>query len=380
MASGIEVFTDIHGRLHLPLFNLYNNYCWYITALQRLQCSKTLSDLLERNQKETASDNQDVNAFISDVVTPIKILGHLTRENANEIITQLQAYFKEHSSRYSSSEGFSTNMYLSKYVFPIVYHLLRKDSSEVACQSMVSIMREVGMGSSSIQQTVNVITLPYNIAPISGQVEEAFVGTVYKEFHDEFIPFLNKHPFGIALQDRASTEMELWSSTNNGHIVPLVQCVMKNGAREWIVFDDHRFSGVLSSYLCHDYNFYKLKFPVPDEEFAKYVSDQINKARRRFKFEKTLTSLSFILDGPSQKLTPNMTIAGGMVSTEGAQYGNVIQDEPFFEEPSLEAECPNNCLFWILLIGFVIAVICLVVYSCRTVEVLKKTENFKKLQ
>jgi hypothetical protein len=239
------------------------------------------------------------------MIEPIRIMNKLDGGNGKAIVDELRAYFDGHSDVYKSTDGFSSNIYLSKYILPIVYNISGGNND-----TTVKIMKEIGMDSSSLYVANEVIS--DNRIPIMNAAEEqSFRESIYKPFHGGFIKHIQKNPFKA--DNYASAECELWSSTNSGHVVPLIQ---KMGGG-WIVFDDHRFVGELKDYLSQPYNFHKVKFSNTDNAFKRYVCGEVNRmsggARsiNDFEVSESLVYLTLTNRKSSQLQTNPLTIAGG---------------------------------------------------------------------
>ena len=296
---------DINGRWHAPLMNAYNNYCWYITGLQRLQCSPTLASVLSDPGKRLTGGSSDTQRLMNTMIEPIKIMNKLNGGNGKEIVDNLRNYFSNHSDVYKSTDGFSSNIYLSKYILPIVYNLTGGNND-----TTVKIMKEIGMDSSSIYVANEVIS--NDKIPILNASEECeFRDTIYAPFHDNFIRHIQRNPFKA--ERYASADVELWSATDSGHVIPIIQ--KQTGG--WVVFDDHRFVGDLKEYLSQPYNFHKVKFSLTDKSFKQYIRGEVNKmsggarAINDFEVSESLVYLTLTNRNSNQVPTAPLTMAGG---------------------------------------------------------------------
>lgn len=300
-----NAYQDINGRWHSPLMNAYNNYCWYITGLQRLQCSPTLANLLSNQSNRLTGGSQTTQQLMTNMIEPIRIINKLNGGNGKAVVDELRAYFDGHSDVYHSTDGFSSNIYLSKYILPIVYNLSGGNN-----ETTTKIMKEIGMDSSSLYVANEVIS-DNRIPIMNASEEQSFRDSVYHPFHENFVKYLQKNPFKAG--NYASSECELWSATNSGHVVPLIQ---KMGGG-WIVFDDHRFVGDLRDYLSQPYNFHKVKFSNTDNSFKRYVCGEVNrmsggaKAINDFEVSESLVYLTLTNRKSSQVQTNPLTMAGG---------------------------------------------------------------------
>ena len=296
---------DINGRWHAPLMNAYNNYCWYITGLQRLQCSPTLASVLSDPGKRLTGGSSDTQQLMNTMIEPIKIMNKLNGGNGKEIVDNLRNYFSNHSDVYKSTDGFSSNIYLSKYILPIVYNLTGGNND-----TTVKIMKEIGMDSSSIYVANEVISND-KIPILNASEEQEFRDTIYAPFHDNFIRHIQRNPFKA--ERYASADVELWSATNSGHVIPIIQ--KQTGG--WVVFDDHRFVGDLKEYLSQPYNFHKVKFSLTDKSFKQYIRGEVNKmsggARsiNDFEVSESLVYLTLTNRNSNQVPTAPLTMAGG---------------------------------------------------------------------
>lgn len=296
---------DINGRWHAPLMNAYNNYCWYITGLQRLQCSPTLASVLSDPGKRLTGGSSDAQQLMNTMIEPIKIMNKLNGGNGKEIVDNLRNYFSNHSDVYKSTDGFSSNIYLSKYILPIVYNLTGGNND-----TTVKIMKEIGMDSSSIYVANEVISND-KIPILNASEEQEFRDTIYAPFHDNFIRHIQRNPFKA--ERYASADVELWSATNSGHVIPIIQ--KQTGG--WVVFDDHRFVGDLKEYLSQPYNFHKVKFSLTDKSFKQYIRGEVNKmsggARsiNDFEVSESLVYLTLTNRNSNQVPTAPLTMAGG---------------------------------------------------------------------
>lgn len=305
-----NAYQDINNRWHAPLMNAYNNYCWYITGLQRLQCSSTLAELLSTSSNKLTSGSGDVQRLMTNMIEPIKIINKLDGSNGKTVVDELRSYFDHHSDVYKSTDGFSTNIYLSKYILPIIYHINGRDN-----ETTVKIMKEIGMDSSSLYIANEVIS-DSRIPIMNASEEQEFRESIYKPFHEGFIKYIQKNPFKA--NNYASAEIELWSATNSGHIIPLIQ---KMGGG-WVVFDDHRFVGDVKDYLSQPYNFHKVKFSLTDDSFKRYISGEVSgmssKARaiNDFEVSESLVYLTLMNRKSSQVPTNPLTMAGGSVNDD----------------------------------------------------------------
>ena len=312
----INAYQDINGRWHAPLMNAYNNYCWYITGLQRLQCSSTLAVLLSTPTTKITGGTADAQRLMQDIIEPIKIINKLDGGNGKQIVDDLRQYFTEHADTYKSTDGFSSNIYLSKYVLPIVYHLNGGDNAMT-----VNIMKEIGMDSASLYVANEVIS--NDCIPIMSAADDnSFRDSIYKPFHEGFVKYVQKNPFKA--NNYASAEAELWSATNSGHVIPLIQ--RQTGG--WMVFDDHRFVGELKDYLSQPYNFHKVKFSLTDEAFKRYVCGEVRRmsggarAINDFEVTETLVYLTLTNKRSTQVQTNPLTMAGGNATTEESNCVN----------------------------------------------------------
>lgn len=303
-----NAYRDINNRWHAPLMNAYNNYCWYITGLQRLQCSSTLADLLSSSSNKLTESSSNVQRLMTNMIEPIKIINKLNGSNGKAVVDELRSYFDRHSDVYKSTDGFSTNIYLSKYILPIIYHINGNNN-----ETTVKIMKEIGMDSASLYIANEVIS--DNRIPIMNAAEEqAFRETIYKPFHEGFVKYIQKNPFKA--NNYASAEIELWSATNSGHVIPLIQ-KMEGG---WVVFDDHRFVGDVKDYLSQPYNFHKVKFSLTDDSFKRYINGEVNgmsraaRAINDFEVSESLVYLTLMNRKSSQIPTNPLTMAGGTIN------------------------------------------------------------------
>ena len=301
-----NAYQDINGRWHAPLMNAYNNYCWYITGLQRLQCSSTLANLLSStpSNKITGGSN-DARLLMTNMIEPIKIINKLNGSNGKAVVDEFRSYLDQHSDVYKSTDGFSSNIYLSKYILPIIYHLNDCDN-----ESTVKIMKEIGMDSSSLYIANEVIS-DNRIPIMNASEEQTFREVIYKPFHEGFVKYIQKNPFKA--NKYASAEIELWSATNSGHVIPLIQ-KMDGG---WVVFDDHRFVGDVKDYLSQPYNFHKVKFSLTDNSFKRYICGEVNRmtggarAINDFEVSESLVYLTLMNRKSTQVPTNPLTMAGG---------------------------------------------------------------------
>ena len=303
-----NAYQDINNRWHAPLMNAYNNYCWYITGLQRLQCSSTLANLLSSSTGNITGGSGDAQRLMANMIEPIKIINKLDGSNGKAVVDELRSYFDQHSDVYKSTDGFSTNIYLSKYILPIIYRMNGGDN-----ETTVKIMKEIGMDSSSLYVANEVIS--DNRIPIMNAAEEqSFRESIYKPFHGGFVKYIQKNPFKA--NNYASAEIELWSATNSGHVIPLIQ---KMGGG-WVVFDDHRFVGDVKDYLSQPYNFHKVKFSLTDDSFKRYIRGEVNRmsggarAINDFEVSESLVYLTLTNRKSSQVPTNPLTMAGGAVN------------------------------------------------------------------
>ena len=296
---------DINGRWHAPLMNAYNNYCWYITGLQRLQCSPTLASVLSNPGNRLTGGSSDTQQLMNTMIEPIKIMNKLNGGNGKEIVDNLRNYFSNHSDVYKSTDGFSSNIYLSKYILPIVYNITGGNND-----TTVKIMKEIGMDSSSIYIANEVISND-KIPILNASEEKEFRDTIYAPFHDNFIRHIQRNPFKA--ENYASADVELWSATNSGHVIPIIQ--KQTGG--WVVFDDHRFVGDLKEYLSQPYNFHKVKFSLTDNSFKQYIRGEVNKmsggarAINDFEVTESLVYLTLTNRNSNQVPTAPLTMAGG---------------------------------------------------------------------
>lgn len=300
-----NAYKDINKRWHAPLMNAYNNYCWYITGLQRLQCSSTLAELLSSSSGKLTGGSDSAQRLMSNMIEPIKIINKLNGGNGKAVVDELRSYFDHHSDVYKSTDGFSSNIYLSKYILPIIYHI-----SGGSNDTTVKIMKEIGMDSSSLYIANEVIS--DNRIPIMNAAEEqSFRESIYKPFHGGFVKHIQKNPFKA--NQYASAEVELWSATNSGHVVPLIQ---KMGGG-WVVFDDHRFVGDVKDYLSQPYNFHKVKFSLTDDSFKRYICGEVSRmsggarAINDFEVSESLVYLTLTNRKSSQVQVNPLTMAGG---------------------------------------------------------------------
>ena len=175
MSSAGNQYQDIYGRWHAPLMNAYNNYCWFITGLQRLQCSGTLETLLKTNTN--VPDGSDrFRLLITQILQPIRIINKLNGTNGKDVVDELRKYFEQNSETYHSTDGFSTNIYLSKYILPIIFNLSNNDINMT-----IQIMKEIGMNSSSLYVASEVIS--DDTIPIMKAAEDSeFYDKIYRQF------------------------------------------------------------------------------------------------------------------------------------------------------------------------------------------------------
>lgn len=329
----MTVYRDINGKLHIPLQNIYNCYCWFITAIQRLQCSETISQILleyenkfhPENNLRNSLNNNDLTNFTVKLTKPILILNKLNEDNHSEIITELKTFFDENKNLFKANDGFSSNLYLSKYIFPIIFHFakeLGKDPTNI----LIKIMHEIGLNSSNIY--ISAETIPNEVIPVlreNPESEKSFMQNYYEEFKNIFGEYLQNNPFRC--EKYASAELELWSYTDSGHVVPIINCKTNENNSEWIVFDDHRFTGKLLNYLVQPYNFYKLKFSLTDDSFKKYITENLSSVNgkniNKFKVSESLVYLILINEkNPNKIIKTPISIAGGNKSD-----GNETVDE-----------------------------------------------------
>jgi hypothetical protein len=290
--------------------NAYNNYCWYITGLQRLQCSQTLASLLSEPGKRLTGGSSNTQRLMNTMLEPIKIMNKLNGGNGKQVVDDLRKYFESNSDIYHSTDGFSSNIYLSKYILPIVYNLTGGNND-----TTVKIMKEIGMDSSSIYVANEVIS-DDKIPILNASEEDEFRKSIYAPFHDNFIRHIQRNPFKA--DNYASADVELWSATNSGHVIPIIQ--KQTGG--WVVFDDHRFVGDLKDYLSQPYNFHKVKFSLTDKSFKKYIRGEVNrmsggaKGINDFEVTESLVYLTLTNRNSNQVPTAPLTMAGGNNETD----------------------------------------------------------------
>ena len=298
-------YQDINGRWHAPLMNAYNNYCWYITGLQRLQCSPTLASVLSDPGKHLTGGSSNTQRLMNTMIEPIKIMNKLNGGNGKQVVDNLRKYFESNADIYHSTDGFSSNIYLSKYILPIVYNLTGGNND-----TTVKIMKEIGMDSSSIYVANEVISND-KIPILNASEEGEFRSSIYAPFHDNFIRHIQRNPFKA--ERYASADVELWSATNSGHVIPIIQ--KQTGG--WVVFDDHRFVGDLRDYLSQPYNFHKVKFSLTDKSFKQYIRGEVNKMSggakgiNDFEVTESLVYLTLTNRNSTQVPTAPLTMAGG---------------------------------------------------------------------
>lgn len=303
-------YQDINGRWHAPLMNAYNNYCWYITGLQRLQCSQTLASILSDPGKRLTGGSSNTQRLMNTMIEPIKIMNKLNGGNGKQVVDDLRKYFESNTDIYHSTDGFSSNIYLSKYILPIVYNLTGGNND-----TTVKIMKEIGMDSSSIYVANEVISND-KIPILNASEEDEFRSSVYTPFHDNFIRHIQRNPFKA--ESYASADVELWSATNSGHVVPIIQ--KQTGG--WVVFDDHRFVGDLKDYLSQPYNFHKVKFSLTDKSFKQYIRGEVNrmsggaKGINDFEVTESLVYLTLTNRNSNQVPSAPLTMAGGANETD----------------------------------------------------------------
>lgn len=337
---------DINGRWHAPLMNAYNNYCWYITGLQRLQCSPTLASVLSDPGKRLTGGSSDAQQLMNTMIEPIKIMNKLNGGNGKEIVDNLRNYFSNHSDVYKSTDGFSSNIYLSKYILPIVYNLTGDNND-----TTVKIMKEIGMDSSSIYIANEVISND-KIPILNASEEQEFRDTIYAPFHDNFIRHIQRNPFKA--ERYASADVELWSATNSGHVIPIIQ--KQTGG--WVVFDDHRFVGDLKEYLSQPYNFHKVKFSLTDKSFKQYIRGEVNKmsggARsiNDFEVSESLVYLTLTNRNSNQVPTAPLTMAGGAK-----------------EDDNKNEKIVNKCITILAFVAIILALVLIVIVKQISCEI-----------
>jgi spore maturation protein SpmB len=313
-----NAYQDINGRWHAPLMNAYNSYCWYITGLQRLQCSPALASILSDPGKQFKGVSSSMQPLMAAVIEPIKIMNKLNGKNGKEVVDELRKYFETHADVYRSTDGFSSNIYLSKYILPIVYNLTGGDNGVI-----IKIMKEIGMDSASIYVANEVISND-KIPILNASEEEEFRDSIYAPFHDNFIRHIQRNPFKA--ERYASADVELWSATNSGHVIPIIQ--QPNGT--WIVFDDHRFVGDLKDYLSQPYNFHKVKFSLTDKSFKQYVRGEIDNISAKakdindFTVTESLVYLTLTNRNSTQVPSSPLTMAGGDNGIKNMNYINKV--------------------------------------------------------
>ncbi len=318
MTSNTNQYKDIYGRWHAPLMNAYNNYCWYITGLQRLQCSQTLENLLKSGATLSNNISDEIRTKADHIIQPIKIMNKLNETNGKDVVDELRTYFEAHSKTYHSTDGFSTNVYISKYILPIIYNLSGND-----IPTTIQIMKEIGMDSASMYVANEVISNKQ--IPIMNFSEESdFLSQVYKPFHETFVEYIKKNPFKPEVY--SSTDVQLWSPTRSGHVIPCIQ----TPEGKWIVFDDHRFVGEVKDYLGQPYNFHKVKFALTDDSFKSFMEQELNAVSRNINNFKIIETLAFFtLENKNEyrvKTAP-LTIAGGGIKG-GAPEVNSSDKDP----------------------------------------------------
>lgn len=307
-------YQDIYGRWHAPLMNAYNNYCWYITSLQRLQCSKTLEVLLK--SETTISASPKIQQKIEQIIQPIRIMNKLNGTNGKEVVDELRIYFEQNADTYHSTDGFSTNVYISKYILPIIYDLSKNDIPKT-----IEIMKEIGMDSASMYVANEVIS--NEKVPIMNNSEESvFHDQIYKPF-ETFIEYIKKNPFKP--DQYSSTDVQLWSLTNSGHVIPCIQ----TQDNKWVVFDDHRFVGEVKDYLGQPYNFHKVKFALTDNSFKSFMEEELKKVSRNINDFKVIETLAFYTlenKNASKVMTAPITIAGGGMNGGATEVNSSDKD------------------------------------------------------
>lgn len=317
MASNMNQYQDIYGRWHAPLMNAYNNYCWYITGLQRLQCSQTLEDLLKSNATISNNVSDEVRIKADHIIQPIRIINKLDKTNGKTVVDELRSYFEQHSDTYRSTDGFSTNIYLSKYILPIIYNLSRNN-----IETTIQIMKEIGMNSSSMYVANEVISND-QIPIMTAAEEKDFLVHIYAPFRANFVEYIKKHPFEP--ERYSSTDMQLWSITNAGHVIP---CIQTQEGR-WIVFDDHRFVGEIKDYLGQPYNFHKIKFALTNESFKSFMNEELKKIPKECNHFKVIETIAFYTienKKDSNVMTAPLTIAGGGIKGDDPEVNSSDKD------------------------------------------------------
>ena len=287
--DGTYIIWDYYNIPHISLINIYNSYCWMITGMQRLSSSPTLKKLLMTFTKKELSEKK-----FNELVYPIRILNELTKSNYAQITEELREYFKNND-KYKECNGFSSIIYISKYILPYIYYLVNNSNN-----ILKKILLEIGLSSSSLNNGLSSV----KILPIfNEQLEEEFIKNYYNSYIQNFIEGFVMKGNHVIPDKVYTTEIECWSKDNMGHVVPVILGKDNN----YYVFDDTRQICNLYNFLSLDYNFDKLKFNTTNEQFKQLLRNLIQKKLNdKFEIVESLVYMTI-----TKKKNTNNTLSGG---------------------------------------------------------------------
>lgn len=262
--DGTAVVYDAYGFPHINLFNYTNSYCWMITAVQRLITSPTLREQVKKIQ---FSGN---NLLIFKILEPLRILSNLDKVIADfvasykkktekdNLIEKLKNFYE--FANLSRCDGYGSLLYISKYVFPVIFYYSD-------CETLRKIMEEISISSAMIPAGAPVSP----VVPLFNLNEEDEFNEIYfKEYSKIFVnSFLNNNQIAPGIV--YTTEAELWTKDNLGHVVP----VILGNDQEYYIFDDSRKICRLNTFLNSPFHFHKVKFNTASDYFRQYCEKNI---------------------------------------------------------------------------------------------------------
>lgn len=259
------MITDSNGQLHIALNNYNHTFCYYISVLQRLHCSPTLSKLINADY-----DRLDTNS--RDFMLSLKIYSELKQDNAQDIYLRMKSYFDEFIPAYISNPniGYSPVILFGNIFLPIIYHYWQKDFSK--------ILRELHCDCKNISKIEYVINSSINA------YLKKFAETIYEWNTQMVIPKCYPEKFVCAILELKSSDY-----SESGHAVTLI-----NSDKLYVIDDDEQIiefglycdqrKGNIQSIIIRDIN----------EEMMNNINIYFNKNNRKYSVTPRISSYELV--------------------------------------------------------------------------------------
>lgn len=294
--SKTDYIYDINNVLHIALKNENNSFCYLITVLQRLKCSKTLTKKLQLYEiiNEEVYFNNVLNQVLNDesikiLFILIKIYSELNDVSQIEtIINLIDKYFESELfvNNIIKKNGYNDINLLVLYYLPLVYYLVEFDNN-----SFVEILKEINLFKITIPLNYSVYNDLMKKDPFIKNID-FFINNFYQPYHEHFIENINNFSWDDKIFF-VCCGLEIYPNIEqkSGHVIALIKC-----SDDYYIIDDLRSILTLKDFISQNINIYKLCLQFLSQKIITEIEKNIN-----MYFSKTMTRYELVFE---QKLRP----------------------------------------------------------------------------